>query len=1509
MTVDLKKLVSEGCSEIAAWRCSDMLRHDGQVRVDLASEGGWAHKMMGTSRCDAKWRSAVITLVEQWRTDNDWRTDTVWRWDPTHILEHDYLAQVSPTGEVSLCQVLRTEHNERNSATLDTATRTVQVRWLTRQSRSQMVDHNTEVKQLMLWLQYRGGWGQGTRTRNNDRAPHQEWVWTTTEDDCDYVALSTLSPVTVSEVDVLDTWRISGHGVLVVVDEPHEWWLQAQWEIPTGAWAFPKHRVVGEQFSNSKVQRSQVLKAQQAWWKTLQVQATTAASLPANVLYSYSDCSLIRKAGYIVVSYGWVTAGVANRHLVREVGTEGSGRWRLDPAQSAWDLETLEKGTWGGGVVDGPQEDHSTFRGEAFGLLAVLVWLYYSEWQGRLDHRLDNEAVVHKYNRDDTLYTDYEKAVYADPDVWAAIYKLKHLLGVRVQVGWQRSHPERRLSRAMWNRHDRGNDWSDSRADRALESFTPTHQRLQLVDPEEQGWGVSWLGQLVVCDIRRVMSAALKVTAIKRYFTVNREWDDATVQMLSPDRWVGRLAQMRAAASATVVNKMLFGWLATMTVKARRGDREALLTTQCRLGCACEETNWHVLAECKHPEVVAERRRCVAEVHKLIDTLPVSPLARKVLGISWALDDSGCVRERTSLEGMQEVMQGWAPELVAATAAIQEDLCWHQPQGTHHDDLWKLSFKGLMLDHWVAVLAEMDVERPQATAMLLKVETTIAAALPEVWNVFSQESHQQGGAKERRRELDTQIRDMLAKLAGAGKALSIQRERVLGKSTAREKRKWLHKKRKLQLPEERYTQRTLRQCGMGESEPLTHERKAQLTQHEITRRAVARMTLDEWHAWMKLEGEQLPPTSVLGRQAEVRACQLLAAEGMGLEAMDDLGNDWLGEDCDEGSVIPRAHEPCPIILLGESLDTTEAARPLHVPQAAAVTHDGMQAGSDDTDARVPAGEPGVRGSAGAAHGGGGHLSVRSDTEGVSREGSQEDTDAARRTDPSSRCVLGLGGTGEHSRVAAAYRRQTTAGQRSASGGVEGAGGGGGRLGRPALHGGCTLVCNLQDEGTAAAAPADGGTSTTGDAGAGTARVDAQREVTDEAGRYGQAEPQRLQCSTGPAAPTERDCAGGVGSQAALEKADGSSDAGNCGVRSSAEGLQGSGSSGRHQGDTSEGCGDRPVCRQAINEGPSTEAQVQVCGGGHREGLHCDQGIAEDGCGTGPAAGVVSGAGAGDSQPGRSAGVRDPADMGICPMPHSQQAGPRQSKQNKEGRRAIHRPQRVLSEGGCEVPAGGSGGGGRHQGTTDGTGREGRRHTRNCAAGAGRCFQSLRNTLCSGESNGPIGEEAGNTSSATQHQATLPQAQLLPVQAQVCEGHQRLDDGGRLESKGRKRHRYVQGSNRLLQRSLLPRQGLQEADRGGQSRHRTLEPHQRHWRTGVEGRQGLIQGRTAEQGACPATAGNTTGDVDEGTGQVQNATEDDMEAMHRRCVQADTHRRCVRVASSRKNSEKQDLLPD
>ena len=70
MTDVHEKLLSEGCCEVAAWRCSDMLRHDGRTRVGLVSDGGWSHRMMGASKCGDKWQSTVEGLVEQWRAEH-----------------------------------------------------------------------------------------------------------------------------------------------------------------------------------------------------------------------------------------------------------------------------------------------------------------------------------------------------------------------------------------------------------------------------------------------------------------------------------------------------------------------------------------------------------------------------------------------------------------------------------------------------------------------------------------------------------------------------------------------------------------------------------------------------------------------------------------------------------------------------------------------------------------------------------------------------------------------------------------------------------------------------------------------------------------------------------------------------------------------------------------------------------------------------------------------------------------------------------------------------------------------------------------------------------------------------------------------------------------------------------------------------------------------------------------------------------------------------------------------
>ena len=102
MTTVHKKMLSEDWCEVAAWRCSDMLGHDGRMRVDLVSDGGWSHRMLGAQRCESKWRSAITELVEQWRAEYITHAGTVWRWVPMHVLEHNYLAQVTDAGEVSI---------------------------------------------------------------------------------------------------------------------------------------------------------------------------------------------------------------------------------------------------------------------------------------------------------------------------------------------------------------------------------------------------------------------------------------------------------------------------------------------------------------------------------------------------------------------------------------------------------------------------------------------------------------------------------------------------------------------------------------------------------------------------------------------------------------------------------------------------------------------------------------------------------------------------------------------------------------------------------------------------------------------------------------------------------------------------------------------------------------------------------------------------------------------------------------------------------------------------------------------------------------------------------------------------------------------------------------------------------------------------------------------------------------------------------------------------------------
>ena len=73
---------------------------------------------------------------------------------------------------------------------------------------------------------------------------------------CDRVPITWLIPMTVLEVEVAESWGINGHGEVVLVDEPLQGWLHAEWKVPQTEWVFPRDRVVGLQFRDSNTTRS-----------------------------------------------------------------------------------------------------------------------------------------------------------------------------------------------------------------------------------------------------------------------------------------------------------------------------------------------------------------------------------------------------------------------------------------------------------------------------------------------------------------------------------------------------------------------------------------------------------------------------------------------------------------------------------------------------------------------------------------------------------------------------------------------------------------------------------------------------------------------------------------------------------------------------------------------------------------------------------------------------------------------------------------------------------------------------------------------------------------------------------------------------------------------------------------------------------------------------------------------------------------------------------------------------
>jgi len=103
------------------------------------------------------------------------------------------------------------------------------------------------------------------------------------------------------------------------------------------------------------------------------------AANPRSVLYGYSDCSKVKIGPRQVLSYGWLTAGVASERFIEE---RADGSWALVGSDD--DFDDLRPGLWGGAIIQGPQKELTTYRGEAFGMLGTMIGVREAGYPGRL---------------------------------------------------------------------------------------------------------------------------------------------------------------------------------------------------------------------------------------------------------------------------------------------------------------------------------------------------------------------------------------------------------------------------------------------------------------------------------------------------------------------------------------------------------------------------------------------------------------------------------------------------------------------------------------------------------------------------------------------------------------------------------------------------------------------------------------------------------------------------------------------------------------------------------------------------------------------------------------------------------------------------------------------------------------------------------------------------------------------------------------------------------------------
>jgi hypothetical protein len=385
----------------------------------------------------------VVALYDRWLDLNDLSTD--WKsaaaWDIDSLLEHTTVASQDHNGAYMLGVLVQINSplGHPNSPPVSAT-----VKWLKRNPRLEA--YIAMPSTMKTWLDAFGGRGApavpvrrsnripaGTTMQPPGRSsdPWHQWLWSSELGAHTVVPIGDLYPVLTCTIRP----TIGGHtDTFTVIAETTGWTPRtATWARISKSWSLNAANLSGTCYKGTKLKPTAIATRASSWAHTM------ANHTAQSVLLGFSDCSKATAGPKKALSYGWITGGLVDPAHVIELG---GGRWSLRQGAED-DFRGMQRGLWGGAVIQGCQRELTTYRGEGMGVLGIMRGVRDEGYIGRLALREDNKAVAEKYNKRgpqvrEELSTDDSSVPclddLADSDLWTAMDTEKAEWGDRAQL-------------------------------------------------------------------------------------------------------------------------------------------------------------------------------------------------------------------------------------------------------------------------------------------------------------------------------------------------------------------------------------------------------------------------------------------------------------------------------------------------------------------------------------------------------------------------------------------------------------------------------------------------------------------------------------------------------------------------------------------------------------------------------------------------------------------------------------------------------------------------------------------------------------------------------------------------------------------------------------------------------------------------------------------------------------------------------------------------------------------